>query len=856
MLPRLLDALDEPLLVGRENELAVIARALETDRLVTLIGLAGIGKTRLAARISADRLRAAGAGEGDPTWFVELSRATSPEELVAAIARALGVPRRAELAVVADAVAAHGSSLLVLDNLEQIAGASAVVDTLLRTAPSLHVLATSRSPLKLSRETLFEVGPLAAAVDLFVARARSVRRDLTFDEGSMRTIAAIVAHLDRIPLAVELAAARARTLPLRDILERLDVLEVFAAPRHDRPPRQTTLRGALDWSWDLLDDRARSALVVSAVFRGPFDVSAYAAVSRCDELEAIDQLEQLVDASLVHVVSGERARFALFGPVRVWADERLSMAPQGEGVRERHARLFSSRAEADDGADLEAALAFAAARRDVREFVDVGLRLAIALARLTPADGLSNPALSALDSLLDASPEDADDQAARRIAEAKLERAYSLVLLGRVTAAEDDARAALIVAERLGDGAMLARACRELGHARFRAGAPMELLELSRRGHAALESMGDRRGAVDHLKGEAVALLYLRRLTEARVLLEDIRMRGAALGDVHIEAFAENGLAMSALELGQFEVSREHYLRCLELARLAASPRVAMIATGFLGLLHLVFGDDDEALGYARVAVESARSLGDPLAEAMFLATSASSLAQRGELAEAAELLRVAARKAEGSEHVSPVIELFGAVLELARARGAATAGELTAWNRARGLARQRLDEAERVREGGGNLLDRSSLARIVHELVTRLLRRCDESPGAKNQPEQPASSERVRGKLILDENGGFTLGGVSVDLSRRVAMRRILVALCEQHESSPGVPLSLRVLVRRGWPEDKLPRDIAQNRVHVALVTLRSLGLRGVLLRRPEGYLFEPSLELERTEPVGDASR
>jgi predicted ATPase/DNA-binding transcriptional LysR family regulator len=307
-------------LIGRTRHLDEVRSLVRTSRIVTLTGVGGSGKTRLA-------LEAAGSLVNDfrdGVYLVELAPLADPSLVEATILRTLGAQAYAELA---------GRNLLLLvDNFEHVVEAAPTIAELMAATDRVHILVTSRSPLAIRGEVLYEVHPLATtdAVALFVERALAVDERFE-DDGSVRTICE---RVEGLPLAVELAAARVRALPPRVLVERLERrLPVLVGGARDLPARQHTLRGTIEWSNDLLDDAGRRAFARLAVFRGGWTRDAAAAVCELDDAA----LQALVDQSLVRR-DGER--YSMLETVREYAVERLGNEDDAQGVRRRHAEHF------------------------------------------------------------------------------------------------------------------------------------------------------------------------------------------------------------------------------------------------------------------------------------------------------------------------------------------------------------------------------------------------------------------------------------------------------------------------------------------------------------------------------------
>jgi non-specific serine/threonine protein kinase len=342
--------------IGREREIAEVERLLGTTRLLTLTGTGGCGKTRLALEVAARILPK----YEDGVWLVELAALSDAGLVAQTVATALAV-REAPGQALGDTLAAYlrdRSLLLVLDNCEHLVVACArLAEALLRAAPGLHILATSREPLAVGGETTWRVPSLAVpgipvpaeperltryeAVRLFVERARSSAPAFGMTSENAPAVARICARLDGIPLAIELAASRVRVLPPEEIAVRLDDrFRLLAHGNRAALPRQQTLRALIDWSHDLLDDDERALLRRLSVFGGGFDARAAEAVCAGDGLataEVLDVLFQLVDKSLVLVeVRDGASHYRLLETIRQYAREKLGEAGEPEHFRDAH----------------------------------------------------------------------------------------------------------------------------------------------------------------------------------------------------------------------------------------------------------------------------------------------------------------------------------------------------------------------------------------------------------------------------------------------------------------------------------------------------------------------------------------
>jgi predicted ATPase len=317
-------------LLGRETELAeLIDLVLDGARDVSVTGPGGSGKTRLALQAAADVVDRF----EDGVFWVPLAGIGDAELVLPSVAQTLGAR---------DDLGAHLASrraLLLLDNFEHVIGAAPQLAEVLTAAPNVRVLVTSRSPLHIGGEHEYVLDPLRknAAVMLFVERARAAGANVEADG----VVAAICERLDRLPLAVELAAARAKLLSPAVLLQRLDRrLPLLTSGRRDAPERQRTLRATIEWSVDLLDDAATRLLERLSVFAGPFSLEAAERVADAD----LDSLATLVDLNLLKPVGGDA--FLMLETIREFAAERLDACGGSEVLRERHARHFLARSAA------------------------------------------------------------------------------------------------------------------------------------------------------------------------------------------------------------------------------------------------------------------------------------------------------------------------------------------------------------------------------------------------------------------------------------------------------------------------------------------------------------------------------
>ncbi len=351
-------------LVGRGRELEDIVAHLDTARLVTLTGAGGVGKTRLALAAAADAAQD-GAGE---VSLAALAPLTSPALLVSTLARALEIAAPCETPDALVGLLRDRPLLLLLDNCEHLMPeCAALTGALLENCPSLRVLATSRQPLGLPGETVYPLSPLPCppphpgpsakpetdyeAVQLFIARARQARPSFAADPRTLPSIAHLCRRLDGLPLALELAAARVRSLSCEQIAQKMDDrFGLLTVGNHAALPRHQTLRAAVDWSYDLLSETERALLARLSVFAGGWTLGAAEAVCAGGCLDAPDvlgALSALTDKSLVQMREGSdgAARYHLLETLREYAREKLAHSGETDFLRVRHRGFFLALAE-------------------------------------------------------------------------------------------------------------------------------------------------------------------------------------------------------------------------------------------------------------------------------------------------------------------------------------------------------------------------------------------------------------------------------------------------------------------------------------------------------------------------------
>ena len=336
-------------LIGRSDDVAALSELVSREQLVTLTGVGGVGKTRLAMGVAAS----IATEFADGCWLVELAPVAGGDEVVNAVAASVRSPTTG-----LDGLAAYLADrrvLVVLDNCEHVLDAAAqLVDVVLASAPDVHVLVTSREPLGLEGEQVRRVRSLdlpdagaplgevraTAAIRLFAERAMAAAGSFAVDAGNRAAVVEICRHLDGIPLAIELAAARVRSMPLVEIARRLDErFRLLGGGSRRAQERHRTLFAAVSWSYEMLTDDEKVTFRRLAVFPASFDLVALEAVAGADNPAVVDCVSRLVDRSLV-VYEPDTGRYRLLETLRQFGADRLAEAGETEATRARHAGHF------------------------------------------------------------------------------------------------------------------------------------------------------------------------------------------------------------------------------------------------------------------------------------------------------------------------------------------------------------------------------------------------------------------------------------------------------------------------------------------------------------------------------------
>lgn len=570
--------------IGREVELQAVHDLLDTHRLITLVGPGGSGKTRCAIEVAQRSVTRFLGG----AWIVELSGLQDGSLVAAEVALATGIPEipgRTIVDALRDALKGN-RALILLDNCEHLVADVAVfVSDLLSTLPDLRILATSREPLGVSGESVYRLPSLPDpdALALFGERATLAKPGFEIAAADADAASRIVVMLDGIPLAIELAAARVSVLSVREIAERLgDRFRLLTTGARTAEPRQQTLRGAVDWSFELLSPAEQALFVPLSVFAGTFSIDAVEAICMppAPEVDALDLVAQLVAKSLV--VTEERdghTRFRLLQTLRQYAAERLS-GSEGENVyRARHFDWFSSLAaratkELGGSAQAEWLEQLALEHDDLRAALEWGS---------------SNEIARAL------------DLAVTLIGfwQTRGHWAEGRVLLNSLLSVADGAAPGRAYA--LAGSSTFARYQGDLDHAHAASEEALDLFEKA----GDLKGAGatlNQLGAIAHARGE---------LERARDLFERSLDMRRAIGDQRALSETLNNLGAVAKGLGDVPAARARFEEFLALARERDDARLISAGLNNLGALANDDGAFDVARGLFEESLEIRRRLGD-----------------------------------------------------------------------------------------------------------------------------------------------------------------------------------------------------------------------------------------------------
>lgn len=897
---------------GRVGELATLQRLLgEEHRLVTFVGPAGVGKTRLSLALAWALSEAPEFGRR--VAFCDLSEAVTLDDLCASVVHALGIKGVREGGdVVVQRVGRHlerqGPTLLVLDNFEQLVDVAALaVGEWLRAAPEARFVVTSRLRLRLEGEYVHAVEPLppADAEQLFLHRVGLVRPGYEVAPGDADVVREVLAGLDNLPLAIELAAARMQMMGIRELQGHLSKrLQLLSSGRRDAPPRQSSLEAALQWSWRQLEPWERSALMQCTRFRGGFDLAAVAAVvdlSDFDDAPAtLDVLQALVDQSMVSArdlpAPLRGRRLSLLRTIRDFVSAQTS-GDETLAAARRHAAHYADFGEHqgkfwDSHADGSALprlrlerdnMLAAAHQRDVDP--RLALRAALCLNPVVGTWGPFQPQLELLETLL---------AGAKELGLEPAVEARALVARGRMEMACLGVAAAQ---KSWSEGAVLAATAED-----------KELEGRARHGLAASAHMrGDLNEAVqaydlalERLRDQPNRRAVCFALLDQAILHSERGSMDAALESVD-EATATNAgddlrgtvLALRGcihFDTGSFELAHENLHAALDVSRQGDYRILEGQVLGELAVLELFRGEDPSGFGETIAVLEE---VGDRRMLCAFKGYRGMATHLGGDFSAASrdyeETRRVAnelgcvrlagyltawsamayadlerldlsrRRFEEAGADVDPavdplmmaILDLAHAQLELGRARESFAAGRAAHAATLLRAARSLASPGKHKGHAGRPMEDSSRDLRLSRRLFENALRLTAEQLGLLELAEE----SRVR--LAVDGAGRwFRLDDEAAqDTGRRTAVRRLLLALSRAHAEAPGVPIARDELIAAVWAGEKMAPVSAKNRLHVALSQLRKLGMRDHILTEEHGYLLDPSIDLSIVDDEHAAS-
>ena len=706
--------------VGREDALLALARRFDKgERLVSLLGLGGMGKTRLSTRYARSWLGEYAGG----AWFCDLSAAQGPDGIVHAVAQALEVPldKTDPIQLLGAAIAGRGHCLVILDNFEQVARhAEETLGVWMAKAPEARFIVTSREVLGIVGEHAMLLAPLKMpeAEQLLRDRMRAAGHEEPFGGQDEAAIGPLVELLDRLPLAIELAAARVRVMPPATLLARMGERFRLLASRGGRHDRQATLRSALDWSWDLLSAPEKSALAQCSVFEGGFTLTAVEAVLDLSAIDSApwvaDLMQALVEKSLLRRSADDR--FDLLRSVHDYAAEHLATGGRFEGSGEiarmssmqRHWRYFASlderAATANRCADADNLVAACRRATQAGETDSAAAALVVAWAALR-LTGPFSVAVILAERLLASDPSRAlavmgwvqfvlasanhllaDVDRARELFEAALSTPGDPKLTCRTCCAlgllESNAgnseracallQRALRVADETGDDEIRCHAlfamgslCAEqsrMGDAREHFEAALHIARSMR--NAGMEGgiLGNL-GLLDHTIGNAAA---------GRHYYQDALSLSIQTGDRTFEGNTRCNLGFLCLEEGALHDALEHFRLALAIARTTGHVELRGILLCNMALAEEALGQIEPAIESHRLAVESARSLGHEREQGQFLTYLGRLLGRLGRLAESQEMLALARPLLENTSDY-----LSQGLLKCAQAEAACRAGDV-----------------------------------------------------------------------------------------------------------------------------------------------------------------------------------
>jgi predicted ATPase/class 3 adenylate cyclase len=628
--------------IGREKEITEVKQALREHRLVTLMGPGGSGKTRLSLQVATELIEDFREG----VFFVALAPITDPGLVPSTIAQSLGISEVAGRSIL-DSLKDYlqnKSLLLLLDNFEQVIPAAPVVAELLSAGRGLKALVTSREALRISGEREYLVPPLPlpnltqlptadslsqyAAVELFLQRAQAVKPDFRITNDTAPAIAEICYRLDGLPLAIELAAARVKLLPPRAMLARLgNRLEFLTGGARELPARQQTLRNAIAWSYDLLDEEERKLFRQLSVFVGGCTLDAVEAVSGDHQtgLSLLDQFGSLLDKSLLREVEGisDEPRFVMLELLREFGLDQLRASDEQEIIRERHASFFlalaeraESKLESADQLDwinrmeqehdnLRAALEWS---KTAKGAADLCLRLAGALGLFWEARGYFSEGRERLSAILVTPVAQGRTAGHAKLLARAAELAYRQ---SDYAATVELAEASLAIYREVGDKQGIASVLIKLGNAATEAGDYETASGFLEEALSIWQELDDKHGTARALISLGWAALRPGDYQLANQRLEAALTISRQLEDTRSIGFELSGLGEVALRQDDYARATKLLEESLELRRQLGNKWGVGVSLGTLGWVAIREGDWQRALARLGESLAVRQEIGD-----------------------------------------------------------------------------------------------------------------------------------------------------------------------------------------------------------------------------------------------------
>jgi predicted ATPase/serine/threonine protein kinase len=641
-------------LVGRDAERSEVMDLLRRDdvRLVTLTGPGGTGKTRLSIAVGHELLRTF----DDGVWAVQLAPISDAELVVSEIAAVLDVTEgSSSLLEGVKKMLRDRTMLLILDNFEQVLDAAPVVADILAAAPRVKAIVTSRSPLRVAGEREYAVPPLGTppldlplapeaigaygSVALFIERATAMKSDFALTPENAGAIAELCVRLDGLPLAIELAAARIKLLPPQAMLSRVDNrLKLLAGGRRDLPERQQTMRAAISWGYNLLDDEEKRLFATLSVFRGGFSIEMAESLSD-DCVDALDGLSSLVDKAFLRrdaASTDDKPRFLMLETIREYGLECLADESRLDEVKRAHARLMCEHAESHveviDHDNHRAALEWA-----LQNDTPLAMRLAASLWWFWYIHGHYAEGMRWLASVLALDTED------------QISRCRAITGAGAMAFLQCDYEgatelldAAIDLARKTGDRTSLAQALQFRGSIARERGDYDHAIDLHQLAQTIWVELEDRGNAGRSMNYIAFASWLKRDFTHAielcRMTLPLFRDRG----DTDGVAWALLSLAATAFHSGDYDRAEQRLEESLSWSRAGGFKEGIAWSLNLLGYVLRARGEDARATAMQQDSLQLHWDLGDRWRSSSVIEALAGLAVERGEVAKAAQLFGAA----------------------------------------------------------------------------------------------------------------------------------------------------------------------------------------------------------------------